>query len=146
MENWIVTIISIIIICMTAAISLVIILNSMNQRNNLPKITYKKWHVELWNIRYGYKVDLCFNHSQAVGRYHLLPGPLTGQHVPEDNTISREHILLYEQNGILWIWNLSNVNPANINGYRLNEPQQLQLGTRIELGNSVFLLTNIQYC
>lgn len=145
MENWIVTIISIIIICTTAAVSLVIILSYINQRDGKPKLFQKQWHVELWNIRYGYRVDLSFASSLAVGRYNLLPGSVGGKLIPEDNTVSREHILLYEQNGVLWVWNLSTVNPASLNGHRLNEPQQLQIGTRVELGNSVFLLTNIQY-
>ena len=145
MDNIIVTIISVVIICTTAAVSLVIILSYMNQRECQNQSSGKQWIVELWNIRYGYKVELAFSNSITVGRYNLQPASFAGKPVPEDSTVSREHVLIYEQNKVLWMWNLSTVNPANINGHRLNEPHMLQLGNRIELGNSVFLLTNIKY-
>lgn len=145
MDNIIVTIISVVIICTTAAVSLVIILSYMNQRECQNQSSGKQWIVELWNIRYGYKVELAFSNSITVGRYNLQPASFAGKPVPEDSTVSREHVLIYEQNKVLWMWNLSTVNPANINGHRLNEPHMLQPGNRIELGNSVFLLTNIKY-
>jgi len=145
MENIIVTILSVVIICTTAAVSLVIILSHMNQREQLIRQPGKQWHMELWNIRYGYKVELSFSNSITVGRYNLQPSTFAGKPIPEDSTVSREHILVYEQNKVLWMWNLSTVNPAGINGHRLNEPKQLEPGMRIELGNSVFLLTNISY-
>ena len=61
-----------------------------------------------------------------------------------DPTVSREHCLLYEQDGMLMVWNMSAVNPAVINGYRLNTPAQLLAGDRLELGNSVYLVTRVE--
>lgn len=144
-EEWIVTIISVVIICTAAAVCTIIILSYLNRKDKLQFLPHRQWHVELWNIQYGFKISLDFTNSITVGRYNLHPGGYTNQAVPEDNTISREHVLLYDQNGTLWIWNLSTVNPARINGYRLNEPQFVQQGKRLELGNSVFLITDVQY-
>ena len=52
--------------------------------------------------------------------------------------------MLYEQDGMLLIWNLSAVNPTVLNGYRINTPQRIVPGDRIELGNSVFLVTSVE--
>lgn len=144
-EEWIVTIISVVIICTAAAISIVIILSDGGRRDRQPIWNRRQWYLELWNIQYGYKVCLNFENSITLGRYNLHPGPYSNQAIPEDNTVSREHVLIYDQNGALWIWNLSTVNPAKINGFRLNEPQYVQQGKRLELGNSVFLITDVQY-
>ena len=102
------------------------------------------WHVEMWSIRDGYQVDLRFLNTCVLGRMTLL-NHMTGGHSRQpDPTVSREHCMLYEQDGMLFAGNLSAVNPAIINGYRLNIPRQLCPGDRMELGNSVFLVTRVE--
>lgn len=102
------------------------------------------WHVEMWSIRDGYQVDYRFYNTCVIGRntlYERIVGRYPSQ---PDTTVSREHCMLYEQNGVLYAGNLSAVNPAVINGYRLNIPTQLMPGDRLELGNSVFLITRVE--
>lgn len=102
------------------------------------------WHVELWNICYGYQVDLRFENTCVLGRAMLYDCMAT-RRIPEmDTTVSREHCMLYEQEGILLAWNMSVVNPAAINGFRINQPVQIMPGDRLELGNSAFLITRVE--
>lgn len=102
------------------------------------------WHVEMWHISAGYRIDLNFVNTYTIGRLNLssqTAGNWPGQ---IDTSISREHCLLYEQNGVLLAWNMSAINPAAINGYRINQPEQIVPGDRLELGNSVFLITRVE--
>ena len=101
------------------------------------------WRLELWNIQRGHCIQLRFVNTCLLGRLNVIPQN-TGTYPPEyDPTISREHCLLYDQDGMLLAWNLSAVNPTIINGYRLMEPHRILPGDRMELGNSVFLITSV---
>lgn len=100
------------------------------------------WHVELWHTHYGFPVSLDFSTSMVAGRDCLCRNY---RMIPVDRTISREHILLYGQGGNLWIWNLSTVNPARINGTSITTSQRLQPGERLGLGNSEYLITRIDH-
>lgn len=102
------------------------------------------WYVEMWSIRDGHRVDLRFYNTCVLGRMTLLEHMSGGYPRQPDSTVSREHCMLYEQDGMLFAGNLSAVNPAIINGYRLNFPRQLCPGDRLELGNSVFLVTRVE--
>lgn len=101
------------------------------------------WRVELWNILRGYRMELQFENTYIMGRASIAALNGTVQPYMVDNTVSREHCMLYEQDGQLYVWNMSVVNPTVLNGYRMNAPQRLMPGDRIELGNSVFLVTNV---
>ena len=142
MSEWVIAAIAVIVIGTVAATAIVLILGNWNNQNQSPTGRAGNWHIDLWNIRYGTKVSLRFASSIVVGRYDLYQANWS---VPVDHTISREHVLIYEQDGILWMWNMSAVNPAMINGHRLNAPIQLHPGNRLELGRSVFLITEVQY-
>ena len=144
LEEWIAAIVSIIIICTATALSIIIILNNDHRDNYADTEPGRKWFVEIWNIRHGVKIELVFYSTITLGRYSLYTGVKEMQQIPEDTSVSREHLLLYDQGGALWAWNLSAVNPAKINGHRLNEPQRLHMGNRLELGNSVFLVTKVR--
>lgn len=142
-REWIVAIIAIICI-VTASTAAIIVILYHNDRREMDQCAVRpNWCVELWNIRHGYKVDVDFHCSTVVGRYTLYNTAVQMQLGLTDTCISREHILLYEQNEALWVWNLSAVNPAAINGHRLNTPQLLVPGIRLELGKSVFLVTKV---
>lgn len=99
------------------------------------------WCVELWHIGYGYQVRLCFVETCVLGRVSLYENAVGAIPPMMDGTISREHGMLIEQDGQLLLHNLSAVNPAKINGFRLNGPGCLREGDRIELGESTFLVT-----
>lgn len=101
------------------------------------------WRIELWNILRGYRMELQFENTYVLGRSSIAAMNGTVQPYMLDNTVSREHCMLYEQDGQLYVWNMSVVNPTVLNGYRVNAPQRLMPGDRIELGNSVFLVTNV---
>ena len=119
----------------------VLIINSGSPQYRRSHSIGTNWYVELWNITYGYHVELRFTNTYVLGRMSLYDNILDRRPMEMDPTVSREHCLLFEQDGMLLAWNLSAVNPAVINGYRLNEPAQVLPGDRIELGNSVFLVT-----
>ena len=101
------------------------------------------WYVELWNICHGYVVQLQFSGHTIVGRTSLLyyaSGPVPT--VP-DVTVSSEHCMIFDQGGTLLIHNMSAVNPAVLNGRRLDFPTELKPGDRLEMGKSVFLITRV---
>lgn len=102
------------------------------------------WYVELWNISYGYQVELRFTNTYVMGRMSLHDNIMGRRPMEFDPTISREHCMVYEQDGMLLAWNMSAVNVAMLNGYRLNQPAQIFPGDRLELGNSVFLITRVE--
>lgn len=102
------------------------------------------WHVEMWNIYYGYRVELRFVSNIVLGRV-MIQNHIVGRAPAEiDRTISREHCMFYEQDNMLLAWNMSAVNPMVINGHRNNIPVRLQPGDRMELGNSTFLITRVE--
>ena len=144
-QEWIVATVIIIAIVVVAAATIMVLL-CYYDRQNIGQSQYGQWNVELWNIQHGFRVNLEFNNSAVLGRYTLFN--MVMQEHPQieiDNAISREHVLLYEQDRALWGWNLSAVNPAMINGHRMNTAQRIVPGIRIELGNSVFLVTRVDY-
>lgn len=135
---------TIIIMGVMVIASAVIIVNSGQPTRRRPRYNGINWYVELWNISYGYQVELRFTNTFVLGRMSLHDN-ITGRRPLEmDPTVSREHCMLYEQEGMLLVWNMSAVNPAVINGYRLNQPAQVLPGDRLELGNSVFLITRVE--
>ena len=141
MSAWMTVFLATIIIGTVAAVVVVLTLGSCGNKRKRFSCMDPQWCVELWNIRYGFKIQLRFSGSLVVGRYDLYQD----QAISMDTTISREHVLLYEQGENLWAWNLSSVNPAMVNGHRLNAPLQILPGDRLELGNSVFLITEITF-
>jgi hypothetical protein len=143
MTQWIVMAAAIVVIC-TALAVLVIVLWDWNKQGNMATPYYSStWNVEMWSISQGFCVNLVFVNNTILGRniiYSAYPN------VPQeeiDRCISREHCMIYEQEGTIWVWNLSAVNPATINGVRLNVPHPLLPGNRLGMGNSTFLVTRV---
>lgn len=124
------------------AVGTMVLILRIQRRDIMDDAQMDSWYVELWHIRLGYRIELRFDGVCVLGRASLCENACVP--VEMDPTISREHCMLYEQEDILWAWNMSMVNPAAINGHRLNQPMQLKCGDRIELGNSVFLVTRIE--
>ena len=122
------------------AIAVAVILKSTNQE----KEPEEGWKVEIWNIYRGYCVAFGFSQSMVLGRSTILQNVVLNFPVEEDRTISRDHVLLYEQNKILWAWNISKVNVACINDCEITVPRQLSVGARLKMGDSVFLVTKIE--
>lgn len=100
----------------------------------------RHWEVEMWNICYGRRLDLQFYTQLVLGR-ELISSVFSGK---SDITISREQCMFYENHDRIYVWNMSTVNPTVLNGQRVNLPQQLKPGDRLELGKSVFLITRVQ--
>lgn len=133
-----------IILCAMAIGAAVVFMRTTKPEDNRNHYEMNLWHVEMWHIRYGYQVDLRFMNTCTMGRAALAQCIVRNHPSQIDPTISREHCMFYEQGGVLLAWNMSAVNPAVINGYRLNQPVQLMPGDRLELGNSVFLVTRVE--
>ena len=130
-----------IVTIVTVAVIVAAVLLAQPAQQTQPQF-HRSWSVELWDIAHGYPVNFVLCNHTAVGREDLFP-PMVGRLIQPDGTVSRQHCMLYEQDGTLWIWNLSAVNPAAVNGHRLNSPQPLMPGDRLELGNSTFLVTRV---
>lgn len=139
---WIILILILILGAMAVAFTVLITHGRESDSANASVTSY--WHVELWNISQGYQVELRFINTFVFGRMSLYENITAGWPMEMDATISREHCLLYEQNGMLLAWNMSAINPAVINGYRILQPVHLMQGDRMELGNSVFLVTRAE--
>lgn len=103
------------------------------------------WNVELWDIGQGTYMQVRFYGALSLGRGQA--GRYYGNifAVGTAETISREHCVLYEQGGVLLIWNLSKVNPTLLNGRYLDQPEVLNVGDRIAMGGYVYLITDISY-
>lgn len=144
-HEWIVAVIVILAIVGSATATAVVLLNHYGKQESIEQPRCGRWMVELWNIRHGFRVDLQFQNNIVVGRYSLYSPAAQMRNVEPDNCISREHLMLYDQGGVLWVWNLSTVNPAQINGHRLDSAQRIIPGMRLELGNSVFLVTKVEF-
>lgn len=144
MNNWILAGALIIMIVTAAAAAVMLLLDAMERRKEQPQ-QFSLWKLELWNIAKGYCVNLQFRGSMVLGRNELFQVSGYQQQVEPDVTVSRQHCMLYEQEGYLLIWNLSAVNPADLNGHRINAPQYLRTGDKIKMGHSVFLVTRIEY-
>lgn len=133
---------SMIVILGTMVIAVAIL--AMQDRRGEEVVTPSSvWRVELWNILRGYRLELRFENTYVLGRSSITVSNGGAYPMEMDNTVSREHCMLYEQDGMLFVWNLSMVNPTVLNGYRVNAPQRIVPGDRIELGNSVFLVTTV---
>lgn len=135
-------------LCMIVILGAMVVASAVlfiqDKRNEETVAPASAWTVELWNILRGYRLVLRFENTCVLGRASIAV-PDAGAHPGElDNTVSREHCMLYEQNGMLWVWNLSAVNPTVLNGYRVNVPQRIVPGDRIGLGNSVLLVTAVE--
>ena len=132
------------IVILGAMVIAVAVLAMQDRQEEESVSTASAWRVELWNILRGNRLELRFENYCIVGRSSIA-ATNGGMYPPElDQTVSREHCMLYEQDGMLLIWNLSAVNPTVLNGYRINTPQRIVPGDRIELGNSVFLVTSVE--
>lgn len=142
--QWIVATIEIVLICTAVAVVLVVLRDNRRGQNVVEESSGGAWFLELWHIRCGYRVNLMFANTAVLGRSSIY-SHIVGTTSPElDATISREHCMLYEQNGAVWVWNLSTVNPTLLNGHRLNTPVQLLPGDRLGLGDSTFLVTRVE--
>lgn len=139
---WIIISVIMVLGAMAIAATVLVMRNLQRDEGGYPNMG--NWHVELWNICYGYQVDMRFANTCILGRATLYDHVVGRRPLETDPTISREHCMLYEQDGMLLAWNMSAVNPAAINGYRLNQPVQVMPGDRVELGNSVFLVTRVE--
>ena len=142
MKLWILAAVAIILIITSAAVITMLLLASQNEKQD-PSSGI--WKIELWNIAKGYRVNLSFQGSVVLGGSNLFPGNAYQDAGQQDITVSRQHCMLYEQDEMLLVWNLSAVNPADLNGHRLNAPQYLSTGDRLKLGHSVFLVTRAEY-
>ena len=134
--------VSVMLVFAAMAIAVMVLVMRLHQEEETDDQSGENWYVELWNIRQGYQVEFQFANTCILGRLSLFENASVP--VQMDPTISREHCMLYEQDGALLVWNMSEVNPAAINGHRLNQPMQLICGDRIELGNSVYLVTRVE--
>lgn len=132
-----------IVTVLTAAAGICSLLGRSDPGDPLPP--EGSWNVELWNIAQGYRVNYLFPCEAIVGRDSLFSNIREAGTIQMDVTVSRQHCMLYEQGDGLYVWNLSTVNPTAVNGYRLTEPQRLVPGDRLELGNSTFLVTRVDY-
>lgn len=141
MKAWILAGVLIVLMITSAVVITMLLLDAQERRKERERHSeYALWKLEMWNTAKGYCVHLQFQGSMVIGRNELFP---IGQQ-EQDITVSRQHCMLYEQQGLLLVWNLSAVNPANLNGYRLNAPQLLRTGDRLKMGSSVFLITRIE--
>lgn len=143
MKMWILAA-GLIVLIVTVAVAVTMLLLDMQERKRERVQENSNWLVEFWNIARGYCVKVQFQNNTVIGRNELFPDNeiLHGTNI--DITVSRQHCMLYEQDGVLLIWNLSAVNPADLNGYRLNSPMVLRSGDRLKMGNSVFLVTRLE--
>ena len=144
MKIWLIAGAAIVMIITAAAVVTMLLLASQNEKQDHDQVS-GLWKLEFWNIAKGYRVNLEFQGSTVLGRNSLFPGNGYPDPAEQDITVSRQHCMLYEQDGMLLIWNLSAVNPADLNGHRLNAPQCLSPGDRLKLGHSVFLVTRVEY-
>ena len=135
--EWIVAAVAAVLVLVAVAVLAVILLYGREQEKT------SQWIVEMWNISHGYMVRPAFYSSMVIGRETIYSYVVGASAVEMDITISRQHCMFYEQYGQLFVWNMSAVNPAVLNGRRIDQPVLLQTGDRLELGNSVFLVTGI---
>ena len=142
-EEVFVILLAVILILGIMAVAIVILLAGKN-RQELWAPESTEWHLEMWNIYYGYRVEIRFVNTFILGRISLYESVVGRVPYVTDETISREHCMFYDQNGLLLVWNMSAVNPAGINGHRLNIPREVMPGDRLEMGNSVFLITRVE--
>ena len=101
------------------------------------------WYIELWDVDCGERYDAAFGGGLTLGRRmdgNRNRGFLA---VGSDPTISREQCLLFTQGELLYLWNLSSVNPTRINGSVYPQPEQLYEGDRIAMGSRNYLVTSI---
>lgn len=139
---WIAIMVMLILGAMAIGITVLVMRSRQQEQGAFPR--YGNWRVEMWSVGSGYQLAIPFTNTCVLGRTTLFDY-VTGGRWPEmDPTISREHCMLYEQNGMILVWNMSAINPASLNGHRLNQPIQLVPGDRLELGNSVFLVTRVE--
>ena len=143
MKIWILAA-GVIVLIITVAIVVTMLLLDMQNRKREQDQEFSPWDVEFWNIAKGYCVNVQFQNNTVIGRNELFPDSVILNGTNIDITVSRQHCMLYEQDGVLLIWNLSAVNPADLNGYRLNAPMVLRTGDRLKMGNSVFLVTRME--
>ena len=110
---------------------------------NWTKMPY--WYVELWDISHGMKVPVSFYESVILGRG--FPGEIYGNvfALHPDATIAREQCLLYGTDGGLAIKDLAQVNPTMRNGVRMQYAEYLQIGDRLTMGTTIFMVTDISY-
>lgn len=140
---WIILGVVLIIGLMVIIGAVLLLMNRQDEETEEPNY---RWAVELWNINRGYQVGFYFNQSCVIGRLTLCQNAIGDVPPVMEQTVSREHCMLLEQNGGLLAWNMSAVNPTKLNGYRLNEPAWLSAGDRIELGDTAFLVTRADCC
>lgn len=101
------------------------------------------WYLELWNVDQGLRFSTTFYGGLTLGRG--LPGQNSYDFLAlgNDVCISRQHTLIYEQGGVMLIWNLSKTNPTKLNGVVLNNPMVVQVGDRMGIGGTTFLITRM---
>lgn len=140
--EWVIA--AVIIVLMATCIAIVIVVFPGKRDRKEAEEQDDLWCVEMWNIAQGYMVRIQFANNLVLGRGNLYSYVVDAIPIQMDATISREHCMFFEQFDRLYVYNMSAVNPVVINGRRLNQPAPLQTGDRMELGNSVFLVTNVE--
>lgn len=103
------------------------------------------WYVELWNVADGARIVMRFHQMVVVGRLSLYNNTVSPFIPQVDGTVSREQCMLYEENGALYVWNMSFVNPTAFNDQPLRQPMRLIPGSRLRMGYSTFLVTQAEY-
>lgn len=121
----------------------IVFLQGRSQKSLPEPVNYKRWYIELWDVGSGLRYAAVFDGGVTLGRGEPDQSPYGCLSVGPDMTISREQCLIYEQNGAPHLWNLSRVNPTQINGVVFNQPIEIRAGDRLKLGRHTFLLTSL---
>ena len=148
---WLITIV---VLLIAAILGIVIGTLIVYLRDREERITYEsqetvplyapKWVLELWDVGCGSCFRAGFDGGLTLGRG--IPGrDVRGfLSIGQDVTLSREQCLLFEQNGIMYVCNLSKINATLLNGNELIQPEQIRVGDRIAMGGHSFLITILQ--
>lgn len=92
--------------------------------------------VALTGMARGLILNLSDGHEWVVGR-----DPEAATLLVEEPSVSRRHLLIKETGGELFVENLSETNPALLNGDPINGATTLKEGDRLLLGNQELLFT-----
>lgn len=141
----IVVLLVLVLLCLGVCLFIVLLRNPLNssKEEGTEPVIQRKWCVELWDIGMGCCYMTQFDGGVTLGRG--LPGAVNYGRMPigEDLRISRNQSQIYEQDGCLYLWNLSEVNQTLLNGSILTEPAVLHVGDRLIMGGHTYLLTLI---
>ncbi len=100
-----------------------------------------QWQIQLWDVGLGTCAQSFFYGGIILGRgpTGMVRQGILG--VGQDVTISREHCLIFDQDGMSCVCNLSEVNPTLVNGVVVKEIEPIGPGDRLSLGKHMYLIT-----